>query len=196
MKFKPSDKAGGLLVELGPREAQLPPLGAGKTAGTLSVFKLRRILVPVDFSDCSKKALQYAIPFAKQFGADLMLLSVVPPNPPIAEMGPVDVVSIDDARKELEALRGIVGVTVSVHSVLRTGEPHVEIIRAAAELAIDLIILSTHGRTGVARVLMGSTAEKVVRFAGCPVLVVREQEHDFVGGGTGLEDSTTRKEGA
>jgi len=62
------------------------------------------------------------------------------------------------------------------------GDPAIGIIAVAKELKIDLIILSTHGRTGLERVLLGSTAEKVVRHAGCPVLIVREHEHEFVGG--------------
>ena len=65
------------------------------------------------------------------------------------------------------------------NAVVREGEPHSEIVAAAEELATDLIVLSTHGRTGIAHVFLGSTAEKVVRHAGCPVLIVREREHEF-----------------
>ncbi len=68
----------------------------------------------------------------------------------------------------------------AVVRVVRQGEPYLEILSVARELGMDLIILSTHGRTGLARVLMGSTTEKVVRHADCPVLVVREHEHEFL----------------
>jgi universal stress protein A len=69
---------------------------------------------------------------------------------------------------------------VPSRAVVQTGNPELAIVDAAKELGIDLIILSTHGRTGLSRVLLGSTAEKVVRHAGCPVLIVREHEHEFI----------------
>jgi universal stress protein A len=180
MKFKRIDKAGGVMVELGPREMQLPPLPSGEKAAPRAVFNLKKILVPVDFSDCSKKALEYAIPLARQFDADLTLLHVLQPYTPILEMAPVDVETVDDAKKQLAGLQRIIPEAVPSTTVVRGGDPHLEIIKLAKEFGIDLIILSTHGRTGVERVLLGSSAEKVVRYAGCPVLVVREHEHEFV----------------
>ena len=86
MKFKPTNKPGGVVVELGPKEAQLPVTSAERETAALPVFKLKKILVPVDFSDCSNKALQYAIPFAKQFDAELTLLHVVQPYLPVPEI--------------------------------------------------------------------------------------------------------------
>jgi universal stress protein A len=183
MKFKPTEKAGGLVVELQPQESRLPAPEVEEQARVLPAFKLKKILVPVDFSACSRKALEYAIPLAEQFGAELTLLHVLPSSPPVPELGPVDVVGIDDATQELEALQASVRTAVPSQSVLRivrTGDPQVEIIRVARQRGIDLIVLSTHGRTGLSRVLLGSTAEKVVRHAPCPVLVVRQQEHEFV----------------
>jgi universal stress protein A len=180
MKFKPTDKAGGVVVELGPQERQLPPLTAEQGVGALPVFKLKKILVPVDFSACSKKALQYAIPFAKQFDSELVLLHVLQPAAPMLEMPPVDMESVEDATKELKELQGTIHDAVQSSTVLRLGTPHMEIIAAAKELHGDLIILSTHGRSGLERVLLGSTAEKIVRHASCPVLVVREHEHEFI----------------
>jgi universal stress protein A len=175
MKFKPTKRAGGVLVELGPREQQLP----SKPENVVPpLFRLKKILVPVDFSDCSEKAFQYAAAFARQFGADLTLLFVVQPYPPTLEMGEID--PIGEVTEELEGLRRKVPSSVRAGTVLRRGEPAFEIVKAARELGVDLIIISTHGRAGVARVLMGSTAEKVVRHSGCPVLVVREHEHEFL----------------
>jgi nucleotide-binding universal stress UspA family protein len=75
-----------------------------------------------------------------------------------------------------ESVKGLVPVT----SLVRMGDPSREIIAAAKELEIDLIILATHGRTGLSHFLLGSTAEKVVRRAGCPVLIVRDEEHEFL----------------
>lgn len=177
MKFKPTRKAGGLVVELGPRESQLP-LQAYAEELTAPRCRLRKILVPVDFSVCSKKALYYAAPFAKQFGAQLTLIFVLQNYPPTLDLTEIDPTA--EAKAELEDLRKSVSHIVPTQTVLRRGEPYREIIRAASELQMDLIILSTHGRSGMARMVLGSTAEKVVRHAGCPVLVVRENEREFV----------------
>jgi universal stress protein A len=164
-------------VELGPRESQLP-LQAQAEGLAIPGFTLKKILAPVDFTVCSKKALYYAGPFARQFGAELTLIFVLQSYPPKLELAEIDPTA--EATAELEDLRKSVSHIVPTRTVLRRGEPCREIIRAASELQIDLIILSTHGRSGVARMVLGSTAEKVVRHAGCPVLVVRENEREFV----------------
>lgn len=179
MKFKPTSKAGGLVVELGPKEAALPPPVAAPAA-VLPEFKLKQILVPVDFSECSRKALQYALPLARQFNAGLILLHVLQPYVPIAEMPSQEMESLEDARRDLEEVQAEAGTTVVSRVEVRRGAPHTQIIDAAKELDVDLIVISTHGRKGLTRVLLGSTAEKVIRHAGCPVLVVREVEHEFV----------------
>jgi universal stress protein A len=176
MKIKPTSKNGGITVELGPQERQIP----AQALKTPQVFKLQKILVPVDFSDCSRKALQYAIPFAKQFGAELILAHVVQPYPAVPEIVPLEVETVQDGRRELDALRKMVGDGIRSSVSLRTGDPHLEITRAATELGIDLIIISTHGHKGLTRMLLGSTAEKVVRHAPCPVLIVRETEREFI----------------
>jgi universal stress protein A len=172
MKFKPTNR-GGVVVEMGPQEEQMP-------AQPAAVFRLRKILVPVDFSEHSRKALEYAIAFAKQFGAELNLVHVVRPYPVGPEMAPVDIESVQDAKSELEVMRKQVAETVYCQTSMRTGDPCLEIIDAAKQLDVDLIIISTHGRTGLAHLVLGSTAEKLVRHADCPVLVVRREEHDFI----------------
>lgn len=176
MKIKPARTPGNVVVELGPDEKEIPVAPRENSAA----FQLKRILVPVDFSDCSKKALEYAIPFGRQSGAELTLLHVVQPDAATCEMPSLEVQAIQEAAKALDDLRGLMAGAVHSNAAVRTGIPHVEILEAARELNADLIILSTHGRTGLAHVFLGSTAEKVVRRAGCPVLVVREREHDFV----------------
>lgn len=185
MKIKPVRKPGGVVVELGPGETQLPAAPSRRNLGPLPVFKLNRILVPVDFSDCSRKALQYALPFAKEFEASILLLHVVTPFLPPAEMAMVDVSELElkmreSGGRELAALRAAVAKEAPVETALRVGRPDTEIVRAARELDADMIVISTHGRTGLAHMFMGSTAEQVVRRAGCPVFVVREREHEFV----------------
>jgi nucleotide-binding universal stress UspA family protein len=184
MKFKPSGKPGGLKVELKPGETQLPFEAAAKYE-PLPVFNLRRILVPVDFSECSKKALLCALPLARQFDASIVLLHVVQPYIPVPEMSTMDVGLLEvelrgSATKQLAALQQSVSAEVPVETELRVGNPHVEIIDAVRRLSIDLIVLATHGRTGLAHVFMGSVAERVVRHATCPVLVVREREPEFL----------------
>ena len=187
MKFKPTSKSGGVVVELGPTEAQLPVTSAERETATLPVFELKKILVPVDFSDCSNKALQYAIPFARQFNAELILLHVVQLSLSVPEMPAIDIGLIqrqirDSGEKELKNLQRKIAAEIPSQTALRVGNPYVEIINAVKELDVDLVILATHGRTGLAHVFLGSTAERVVRHAGCPVLVVRERERDFVAG--------------
>jgi universal stress protein A len=189
MKIKPVRKSrgGGVIVEMEGREHALPPAPRVTELGPLPMFRLRRILVPVDFSDCSRKALQYALPFAKEFEASLILLHVVSPFLPPAEMSLAEVADIElrlreSGLRELESLRASVAREAPVETALRVGRPDMEIVRAARELDADVIVLSTHGRTGLAHMFMGSTAEQVVRRAGCPVFIVRQREHEFVTG--------------
>lgn len=153
-----------------------------------SRIELRRILVPIDFSEHSKKALQYAIPFAEQFKASVDLLYVVEPAiyPADFSFGQVGFPSVEDELRqrggeELQALiRKEIGTRVPARSAVRTGKAFHEIDQYAREESIDLIIIATHGHSGMEHVLFGSTAEKVVRHAPCPVLVVRLAEKEFV----------------
>jgi len=149
-------------------------------------FHLKRILVPIDFSEDSKKALRYATAFARQFGAKIILLHVLVPIPVSSEYpcGPVVMQQQDETARYLEDQlstlgRKEAGDSVS-EAVVRCGAGFDEIARAAKELDIDLIVLSTHGYTGLKHILLGSTAERVVRHASCPVLIVREREREFV----------------
>jgi nucleotide-binding universal stress UspA family protein len=143
---------------------------------------LQSILVPVDFTATTEKALSYAASFAKLFGATVTLLHVKEPTyMPASESGVlVELETRSDAQKKLAQLEAQLGAPVNCRTVIKDGNAELEILKVAEEMACDLIILSTHGRTGVERLLLGSTAEKVVRRAGCPILVVRPHEHDFV----------------
>ena len=151
-----------------------------------SPFHLSRILVPLDFSACSLKALQYAVPFARQFHASLTLLNVVQVAYPTGEFGVIEPVmpqgELEEAsRQQLAALAlAHVGAQVPVAVLVRVGQPAEETVQAARDMAANLIIISTHGHTGLKHVLLGSVAEHVVRRAPCPVLTVREVEQDFV----------------
>jgi universal stress protein A len=178
MKIKPNQrKAGGVMVELGPQEPALPVAALAHASNPLPIFKLQHILVPVDFSDCSAKALQYAVALARQFNARLTLLHVVAPYRAYCPEAPIlEMPTLEEASAELNRIT----TDIPRMTVVREGEPHAEIVAAASDLTVDLIVLSTHGRTGIAHVVFGSTAEKVVRHAGCPVLVIRDNEHEFV----------------
>lgn len=148
---------------------------------------LKRILVPIDFSACSKKALQYAGPFAEQFHAEVVLLHVSSLNYMVAEgFGGIDLPTlredlIQDAEKQLgEILGSLDSDQMTASLVVREGRAATEIVDLAKSENIDLIVMSTHGYSNIKHVLLGNVTENVVRHAPCPVLVVRENEHEFV----------------
>jgi nucleotide-binding universal stress UspA family protein len=151
-------------------------------------IQIQSILVPIDFSDHSKNALQYAIPFAQQFRASIHLLYVVEPTiyPADFSFGQVGFPNVEEelrkrGNEELEVLlRNVIAGKVKATKAIRTGRPFYEINQYAKEKEVDLIIIATHGHSGMEHILFGSTAEKVVRGAPCPVLVVRSGGRGFV----------------
>ncbi len=146
-----------------------------------------RILVPIDFSTHSERALRYATMLASRFGASLELLHVVEDPVMYGSWGPeVFVPNIaelmqavtTDAEKRLEGMKvapATAGVKVET-SVIVGRAPH-RITEYARSSGVDLIVMGTHGRTGLSHVLMGSVAEGIVRHAHCPVLTMRGAEH-------------------
>jgi universal stress protein A len=149
---------------------------------------LKRILVPIDFSPLSKKALQYALRFAEEFRAGITLLHVIEPDVPPAFDGFMIAPSISpngDGTKCANRLKVLassmaIRATNYVEPTVRIGHAPNEITKAAKDLDVDLIIIATHGYTSWRHLCIGSTAERVVRTAPCPVLVVREKEHEFI----------------
>ena len=146
-------------------------------------FEIHSILVPIDFSIHSKNALKYAVPMARQFGATIHLVYVVEPTVYPADLGFGQVVlpGVEDELREkggeeLQSLiRKEIGKTARSSWSVRTGNPHQEILREAEERKVDLIVVATHGHSGVEHMLFGSTADRIVRHATCPVLTVRPQ---------------------
>jgi len=140
-------------------------------------LSLRRILVPIDFSKNARQALRYAIPLAAQSGARITLLHIVEPVIYPMEMAVVvtnEKFALDASRKHLgELARKIVPEKLRGKMIVRGGQPYFEIAEVAREMKADLIVLTTHGYTGIKRVLLGGTAERTVRHAPCPVLMVR-----------------------
>lgn len=182
MKIKATRRNNKVLMEIGRQDERL--LSQGDRAA--SPLRIRRILVPIDFSECSRKALDYALGFARQFQAELFLLHVVTPPFAYGEYGVVDLASVESEMHEAaigqlnQLSRDQVGETTRCTNRIASGQIMTEIVGLAREENIDLLILSTHGRTGLRHVLLGSVTEQVVRHAPCPVLVVREQEHEFL----------------
>jgi universal stress protein A len=147
----------------------------------------KKILVPIDFSPTSKRAFQYALRFAEQFSCEIVLLHVIEPEEAIAGTPlAVDIFAQPEedttaAEAELASLAASsLSRRNSFVSAVRRGHAPNEITKAAKELDVDLIVIATHGYTSWRHLCIGSTAERVVRTAPCPVLVVREKEHDFI----------------
>ncbi len=153
------------------------------------MIDLKRILVPTDFSKSSENALTYALAFAEKFGAAVDLLHVVQdlalfipeavlvtpqPAPPVEQF-------VTAARTALErVIQALNRPDLAVRPEVAEGTTYEAIVSFARERGVDLIIMGTHGHTGLAHVLLGSVAERVVRRAPCPVLTVRHPEHEFV----------------
>lgn len=147
----------------------------------MSNFEWKKVLCPVDFSPPSLKALEVAVEIGRRFDAELVLFHAYQlPTVPVLEgailPGPgtfrdvLDTVERDLSAWEAEAKRR--GAT-KVSSVKAMGTPHEEIVRHATECGADVVVMGTHGRTALKHVLLGSVAEKVVRYADCPVLTIR-----------------------
>jgi nucleotide-binding universal stress UspA family protein len=149
---------------------------------------LKRILVPVDFSRTSEAALLYGAAMTKVFEASIHLLHVVET---IAGAEPLELQidarkPIEDAiqAKALEDLQRLLSAEdqtqLRAEFAVEWGSPLVEIVRYAKAQSIDLVVMGTHGRSGIKHVIIGSVAENVVRSAPCPVMTVRHPEHEFV----------------
>jgi nucleotide-binding universal stress UspA family protein len=151
-------------------------------------LNINKILVPIDFSDYSKNTLKYSVNFSKTFNADLILVYVVEPviYPPDFSMGQIAIPSVDlemdkRAEEELKSLANKeIPSNINIKTIIKTGKPFIEIIETASEEDVDLIIIATHGHSGVEHILFGSTAEKVIRKAPCPVLTLRAPVKGFV----------------
>jgi nucleotide-binding universal stress UspA family protein len=143
---------------------------------TRTGFQLRKILAPTDFSDCSQLAFDYAAQLARDFKAELRLVHVINPHAfPFGDkytaLDPAQLMreTADAAQKQMRSMAARSNVRYAVCVI--EGSPAVAICHAANEDA-DLIVISTHGRTGIGHLLIGSVAERVVRYARCPVLAI------------------------
>jgi nucleotide-binding universal stress UspA family protein len=140
------------------------------------MLPIRTILHPTDFSDHAAYAFRLACALARDYGAKIIVLHVA--EPPVAVYGEGVIVPVvdpihDALRKKLHNIRAPNPEEVDVEYLLAEGDPRVEILEMAKEQPCELIVMGTHGRTGLSRLIMGSVAEEVVRKAPCPVLTVR-----------------------
>lgn len=144
------------------------------------MFQASKIMFPTDFSPLGDAGLAYATALAKQSGAELLIVHVE--EPPLAYGGGelyagATVVNSDELREALHRVKPKDPAVPFEHRMVM-GSPAREIVRLADEEHVDLIVMSTHGRTGLSRLLMGSVAEEVVRRAACPVFTLRQPGPD------------------
>jgi nucleotide-binding universal stress UspA family protein len=156
-------------------------------AGTEArMINLKSILVATDFSELSDAALNYGRELAARFGATLHVLHVAQ-NIYITTFGAENYAAVapdlqqqvhDNASRRLQEL--LIGTENCVPAVVTSGSPAIAIVIYANDHDVDLIVMGTHGREALAHLVMGSVAERVVRLAPCPVLTIRQPEHEFV----------------
>jgi len=159
--------------------------GSALQANSGSRFRINTILVPVDFSNCSREGLRYAIAFAKEFGAKIILLHATylgyvysSEGTAIYDLPALQMAARKTAeRKMRELVRSVNFGAVKFETAFTDGSPVIDICAFAKNHDVDLIITSTHGFTGFTHVLIGSIAEQVVRHAPCSVLVVPSHPH-------------------
>lgn len=149
------------------------------------MITIKSILCPVDFSDASKNAYRYAFEFAKSMGSKMILLNVIEPRPIAADMSlnyiPLEEDLAAAAREDFAPLVSDAqakGIDVSADVMI--GMPAETILQQIADLDVSLLIMGSHGKTGLSRLLMGSVAEAVVRKAQIPVLIVKANEKEFI----------------
>ena len=152
------------------------------------MIDIKKILYPTDFSECSKYALKYGVSFCKEFKAKLYILHIIDNtylDPNLYDFLPSEQnLNIDwegNVNKRIDQLvESEIKDDIEIEKLVGIGTPFVEVINTAKEKEVDLIVIATHGRTGLKHALFGSTAEKVVRKSHCPVLSIKHPEHEFV----------------
>lgn len=144
-------------------------------------MKIKKILFPTDFSEPAEKAFEYAVFMAASYKAELALLHVVDQlhgqtYPEILALSPMGIAEkiTKRAHEDLQTLVDRIKESVTATEAVREGKAWVQICEAAKEEKADIIVIGSHGRTGLSHVLIGSVAETVVRHSSCPVLVVRD----------------------
>ncbi|MEA3347870.1 MAG: universal stress protein [Pseudomonadota bacterium] len=144
---------------------------------------IKKVLVLTDGSQNSRSSLRYAVEICRNFGASLHLLSVIEDMPSYInlEVGSEFMLSVQETvRSEVVQCSGYCETSgIACSGEIRHGVPYEEIIKYAKEIDADLIVMATHGHTGLSHILLGSVAEKIVRYAPCPVLTTRVDKDDL-----------------
>ena len=152
------------------------------------MIKMDKILLPTDFSGQSKVAVPYAFDLARRYGAELHVIHIFDENVLTPLYFTCGGTTQEYFKKVEEGFENEVSQfltdydpdEVTIVPVLGNGNPFVEIVKYAKKNGVDMIVIGTHGRTGLSHMLLGSIAEKVIRKAHCPVLAVRHPEFRFV----------------
>lgn len=152
------------------------------------MITIKSILCPLDFSDASKNAYRYACEFAKSMGSRIHLLNVVEPRPLAADMTLTYIPVEEDLEKAaMEDMEPLVQEAkskgIEVIADVMIGMPVDVILQQLTDFDVSLLIMGSHGKTGLSRLLMGSVAEGVVRKATVPVLIVKAEEKEFISEG-------------
>jgi universal stress protein A len=165
--------------------ARLQEENEPSSADPVRDLRLKRILVPTDFSESAEHALNYAVGLSRPYRAEILVLHVFQLREYLSLLSEKAQVDSDTANEVLEAAKRRVAEQlekavqrfgaedVVMLPVLETGVPYEEIVKYAAEREVDLIVMPTHARTGLAHFFMGSTAQRVISHAVCPVVVVK-----------------------
>ena len=151
------------------------------------MFNIKNIIVPTDFSRLSQSAFEYACDLAERMDAAIHLVYVLEKNPPFLVVKGLHVSEEtilksmeEEALKQLNEFANELreDLPIKILPVLRHGMDYEEIVNYAKEVGAELIVIATHGRTGLLHNLLGSVAEKVIRYAKCPVLVINPPDED------------------
>lgn len=148
------------------------------------MVELKNILFPTDFSESAENASQYAISLAKKYGSRIYVIHVVEPFTYTTDFGldySAQYREMEATAKKMldEVVASIRKAGLDVEGVVVSGKPFLEITRFAKEEHVDLIVMATHGRTGIEHMLLGSVAERVVRKSPCPVLTIKKTVQAF-----------------
>lgn len=169
----PSDDSENTAANISPP----PSLAAAIKEGV----SFKRILATVDFSDASTKGLALALELAARYESELVLLHVIEFHYTGSEFGAVEISRMaldleENASQQLNAWIEALKSPVKTTGLVKSGRAYAEIVDTAKELPSDLIVMASHGHTSLAHVVLGSTVERVVRHAPCPVIVARSRQ--------------------
>ena len=144
------------------------------------MITIKKIICPVDFSELSRKSLQYANEFARLSNGEVFLVGVIENDPTITYSKGLEKERAEEEQKLLALIEEEDMAGVVADYVIYEGFPEECILDYAKRQEADVIIMGSHGRRGLKRMILGSVAEHVIRRSPCPVLVVKENEHEFI----------------